>query len=455
MSVPQIRLKTKDFRAIANADIIIDGITVVAGENGSGKSTLSKLLYFVFKTACNYEKLVEKELREDLADVLRFLEAVVFDLSRFSDDKRQQQNSNDSVNKVGNTKPNFENAERGLQRIKRSKDFISEFGLGSWKVLVESVKSAYLETIQTQNDVSLFRLHTSRFLHILNELLGEDIKSDHFSSDLFDKVSDLVQALFENALVKINKRPVELFENAMSNIFTDSIGPSHFEVSELDIPIVKNGIDNLSKTYTVLNAIYTDTPMSIGIKDSGYDYWDDLNELLLSNPIENRYKYSVEIDNIINGEATFDIDIFSRKRFVFKRLDGAVFNLLDCATGIKSFAMLQILLNNGSLNDKTLLIIDEPEVHLHPKWIVEYARIIVKLNKEMGIKFFIASHDPDFISAIRYISEKEGNLDKVNFYLAEKAGETFTYNYTHLQHNIDPIFKSFNIAISKIEEYGA
>jgi len=92
---------------------------------------------------------------------------------------------------------------------------------------------------------------------------------------------------------------------------------------------------------------------------------------------------------------------------------------------------------------------------MHPKWIVEYARIIVKLNKEMGIKFFIASHDPDFISAIRYISEKEGNLDKVNFYLAEKEGDTFTYNYMHLLHNIDPIFKSFNIAISKIEEYGA
>ena len=77
------------------------------------------------------------------------------------------------------------------------------------------------------------------------------------------------------------------------------------------------------------------------------------------------------------------------------------------------------------MTDKTLLIIDEPESNLHPQWIIEYARIIVMLNKELGVKFFLATHNPDMVSAIRYISEKEKTLEKVNFYLAEKINEKF------------------------------
>ena len=41
-----LRVNTEKFRAINKADILIEGITLVAGENGCGKSTLSKLLYF-------------------------------------------------------------------------------------------------------------------------------------------------------------------------------------------------------------------------------------------------------------------------------------------------------------------------------------------------------------------------------------------------------------------------
>lgn len=127
---------------------------------------------------------------------------------------------------------------------------------------------------------------------------------------------------------------------------------------------------------------------------------------------------------------------------------------MDVATGIKSFSILQLLLKNGILTDKTLLIIDEPESNLHPQWIIEYARIIVMLNKELGVKFFLASHNPDMVSAIRYISEKEGVLENANFYLAEKKEGKFSYDYKFLDKEIDPIFESFNIAIDRINKYG-
>jgi predicted ATPase len=114
-----------------------------------------------------------------------------------------------------------------------------------------------------------------------------------------------------------------------------------------------------------------------------------------------------------------------------------------------------LLLKSGYLDSKTLLIIDEPEVHLHPQWIIEYARLMVLLNKELGVKFFIATHNPDMVSAIRYISEKEGISNKLNFYLAEESEVKYQYNYKHLGIEIDEIFASFNIAIDRINQYGS
>ena len=103
----------------------------------------------------------------------------------------------------------------------------------------------------------------------------------------------------------------------------------------------------------------------------------------------------------------------------------------------------------------TVLIIDEPEAHLHPQWIVDFARVLVLLNKQLGVKVMITSHNPDMVAAIRAISDKEGILEKTRFYLAEQSpNNSYRYIYKDLEQNIGPIFESFNIALSRIEEYG-
>jgi hypothetical protein len=57
------------------------------------------------------------------------------------------------------------------------------------------------------------------------------------------------------------------------------------------------------------------------------------------------------------------------------------------------------------------------------------------------------------VSSIKIIGEKEGILDKINFYLAKKQSK-FTYDFVNLHQDIDPIFESFNIAFERINLYG-
>lgn len=61
------------------------------------------------------------------------------------------------------------------------------------------------------------------------------------------------------------------------------------------------------------------------------------------------------------------------------------------------------------------------------------------------------------ISAIKYISEKENISDNLTFYVAEEVeSEGFgKYKFKNLGKDIEEIFSSFNIALDRINQYGA
>ena len=55
-----MKLIIDNFAKIKHADIMIDGITVIAGENNSAKSTIGKVLYSSFNSLYDIEGKIEK-----------------------------------------------------------------------------------------------------------------------------------------------------------------------------------------------------------------------------------------------------------------------------------------------------------------------------------------------------------------------------------------------------------
>jgi len=180
-----------------------------------------------------------------------------------------------------------------------------------------------------------------------------------------------------------------------------------------------------------------DIPYPFLMKDL---YFKLMTELKRSDNWTNSIKN--QFIEVVNGEFKKDIDgIYKFHRGEEK------FDLDNVATGIKTFGILQVLLDNNRLNKDTVLVLDEPEVHLHPKWQLEMAKIIVELVKN-GVKIVVNSHSPYMIEALELFSSKQ--KINSNFYLAEKKN-----NYAIISDvtaNLEPIYSKLAEPIQDLED---
>ena len=98
------------------------------------------------------------------------------------------------------------------------------------------------------------------------------------------------------------------------------------------------------------------------------------------------------------------------------------------SAGIKQIGVIQMLLENGSLQKDSFLIIDEPESNLHPEWQIRFANILALLSKELNITLYLNSHSPIFIEAISLYAQYYDLINQTNFYLSEKRkNNKFTF----------------------------
>ena len=94
------------------------------------------------------------------------------------------------------------------------------------------------------------------------------------------------------------------------------------------------------------------------------------------------------------------------------------------SAGLKSFTILKRLVENGNLEENGTIILDEPEIHLHPEWQLKFAELIVLLQKEFSMHILLTTHSPYFVSAIEVFSEKYKIDDKCKYYVAENEGNS-------------------------------
>jgi len=447
------RYQLSDYHAIGKADILIDGITVLAGENGSGKSTLSRWLYYLVNGSRRYEEFVYNEFEDNLRSALG-------PMSITSREILQRMPLEHFPNEF-----DFPSIKRPYLWFSKEKDIDADYETHVHRMTEFFVKTTnqyaqILEEYLKDSSVS-----DDRKKRILDHLGFEDYWLERSPKVVAESyIQRLVQELnsyTEQLHSALNKRRPDVLKRAFQALFMEEDPmPNRIQLFEDGVAMLDE--DSVYELYNLKRAIYIDSPLALSNTSSYPLFWKELNELILE---EGRSVGTMEkklvrrVEKLLHGR-TKRIESFSilsdKAELHYIDSDNDIeIEVEKTATGFKTFIYLQRLIENGYLTKNSILLIDEPEVHLHPQWIVEYARILVLLNKSLGVKVVLASHNPDMVAAIRAIAEYEGSLTQIHFYLAERDNSTTQYVYKDLGSEIGEIFSSFNIALDRIQLYGS
>ena len=121
--------------------------------------------------------------------------------------------------------------------------------------------------------------------------------------------------------------------------------------------------------------------------------------------------------------------------------------------GLKFFVLMRFMLQKGVLSDQDILILDEPENHLHPEMQVIYAQILVKLQKQFNLTVLVTSHSSFFVNALQRFCLSEEIVDRTHFYVsAEDKHRKGFCTFIDKGAFASDIIRSFNRAFETLSE---
>ena len=417
------------------AEILIEGITVIAGENNTGKSTISKTLFSIIKAYQEAKDFAFKE-KTEIRFILRNLDRILWFLIRREKlsshlDKIVERLVNDiwyfkyeddiDITFIKKIRDNLKDL-RGVLRKENKKIIRSENLIKD----IERIEKELFSDIDFSGgylEKSLNFQIRKNFRKQINNFREEKLSSVVLSKNK-KKIFDI--EIKNNQCIK--------FDKLEDLVIT--------EISYIESPLILNKIKLFDSLKYLSPRLLRQIHIPYIEEDLVKKIRIPLSDIDLVDEVKNFIK---EIERTIGGKFEVeDEDIFfvEEERKIYP---------INVASGIKSFGIIYLLLKNGRLVDNThMLILDEPEVHLHPKWQIKYAELLVKLYRDLGCHILINSHSPDFIQAVRYYSNKYKVIDNVHFYFVDKKDKYSVIE--QVDFNLTKIFSSLVEPMETMED---
>lgn len=400
-----MKISLNNISKVKKADIEIKGITVIAGENNTGKSTVGKALWSIFNSFYDIKKELKKERENAVFNKM---------IKELEDEKYSNVNLAVKLSEELISLKKFD-----LQLIK---DIISKnFKIFNEDYIEKLSKDIY--EILSLEDEYVLKNHLEYIL--LSEFNGQ-------ISSVYNKEEGKVELEIsnKNICIKIDSQKVKSIEknNSNINIFTEAI--------YIDDPYV---LDNSNFLLLKRENHKDDLKILLSSKKNK----SMIDNALLSKKIK---KIDEKLEEVFKEEMVFN---FYDKKIKLKNSMEEL-EIKNLSTGLKTFVILKNLIDNGALEERGTIILDEPEIHLHPEWQLVFAEIIVMLQVELNLHILLATHSPYFLRAIQVYAGNYGIADKCKYYLAENEE-----NYSVIKDvsdEVELIFKKLARPLQKLED---
>lgn len=93
---------------------------------------------------------------------------------------------------------------------------------------------------------------------------------------------------------------------------------------------------------------------------------------------------------------------------VFVTEEGHELPLSSVAAGTMVFAVIRILVEKGRLESGSVLLLDEPDAHLHPRLVNILAETISVLVRDLNVRVIMTTHNPQMLMAINGVGARDG-----------------------------------------------
>lgn len=393
----EMLLEIENLGLINKANLDIGKINVIVGKNSTGKSTSSKFLFSLL-TAASSEgtQLANMDIHSKLLNFVLYWGTKG---SQEMDDKFKQ--IRNSLMRHSVSSELFDDIYSNIALTLENYDFKDK------DLCIDDLNDLF-------RIIKLNKDEYSRYITVFNALIESEYGSSlNRFSNAHIKFHGNYNGVEFNQDIKIG------VEKRKSNISKDFLNYFNFQnVIYIDSPSI---LENNPRSSQYHLRVLERKLKKIKNPDEIYsdEFFKDLND------------FKRRIDELIGGNFEY---VPSEDVFIFKK-DDETFSMENTASGLKQLATIQLLLDNNELTKNSFLILDEPEINLHPGFQVEFAKILVLAAWDLNITLYINTHSPFFAEAIEAYSRYYNLIDDTNFYLTEKVDGIDKYNYNLLDND--------------------